>query len=58
MFTLQKLNVVKVVESQLKKDRLLAQGFSLVEKPCAKRGKRRGEGDDGPITDPEDPVRD
>lgn len=31
MFTLQKLNVVKVVASEAKRDELLSKGFTLVE---------------------------
>lgn len=34
MYELQKLNVVKIVATEAKRDKLLAQGFALVEKPA------------------------
>lgn len=31
MYTLQKLNVVKIVDTELKKDELISKGFTLVQ---------------------------
>lgn len=57
MFTLQKLNIVRIVNSEQKRDQLLAAGFSLVEKTRPKRDKKSGE-QDGPAGDVENSARD
>lgn len=40
MFTLQRLNVVKIVETKEKKDKLISEGFTeIVETKKIKKGK-------------------
>jgi hypothetical protein len=36
MFTLRYMNVVKIVDSDIKRDQLLAKGYTLVDGPAAK----------------------
>ncbi|SHK42202.1 Rho termination factor N-terminal domain-containing protein [Desulforamulus aeronauticus] len=38
MFTLQKLNVVKVVDSEIKRDRLMKMGFVEIQVPQSSSG--------------------
>lgn len=47
MFTLQKLNVVKIVATEGKRDDLLSKGFELVEPEKKKEDKKRGAAGNG-----------
>jgi hypothetical protein len=40
MFKLKKLNVVKIVDSENKRDELLGKGFELVEEKSAKQKEK------------------
>lgn len=42
-YTLQKLNVVKMAETEKQRDDLLAEGFTLVKEPPKKPPKKAGE---------------
>jgi hypothetical protein len=41
MFTLQKLNVVRIVETERERDELLKEGFSLFEQIKETKGKAK-----------------
>jgi hypothetical protein len=40
LFKLQKLNVIKVVEAENEKDKLIANGFEIIEDKADPKGKK------------------